>query len=211
MKTFHNNTLFSFLIISLISINIAHTQNQTMTTSKNLSEATFGGGCFWCTEAIFTELKGVESVASGYAGGQVKNPTYEDVCTGNTGHAEVIRINYDPNQVSFEKLLEVFFNTHNPTTLNRQGADRGTQYRSVVFYHNDQQKQEAEAMIAALSKAKVFDEPIVTEVSPISNYYPAENYHQDYFANNPNNSYCNFVIKPKLAKFMKQYKADLKK
>lgn len=210
MKTFYK-TLFGFLIISLISINIAHTQNQTMTTTQNLSEATFGGGCFWCTEAIFAELKGVESVASGYAGGHVKNPTYKDVCTGSTGHAEVIRITYDPKQVSYEKLLEIFFNTHNPTTLNRQGADRGTQYRSVVFYHNEAQKKEAEAMIAALDKAKVFDDPIVTEVSPITNYYPAENYHQDYFANNPNNSYCNFVIKPKLAKFMKQYKADLKK
>ncbi len=210
MITFQK-TIFNFLIISLISINIAHTQNQTMTTTQKLSEATFGGGCFWCTEAIFTELKGVESVAAGYAGGHVKNPTYEDVCTGNTGHAEVIRINYNPKQVSFEKLLEVFFNTHNPTTLNRQGADQGTQYRSVVFYHNEQQKQKAEAMIKALNKAKVFEDPIVTEVSPISNYYPAENYHQDYFANNPNNSYCNFVIKPKLAKFMKQYKADLKK
>ena len=210
MKTFYK-TLSGFLIISLFSINIAHTQNQSMTTTQNLLEATFGGGCFWCTEAIFAELKGVESVASGYAGGHVKNPTYEEVCTGSTGHAEVIRIIYDPKLVSYEKLLEVFFNTHNPTTLNRQGADRGTQYRSVVFYHDEKQKEEAEAMITALDKAKVFDDPIVTEVSPISNYYPAENYHQDYFANNPNNSYCNFVIKPKLAKFMKQYKADLKK
>lgn len=173
--------------------------------------ATFGGGCFWCTEAIFQELEGVISVTSGYAGGKTINPTYEQICTGTTGHAEVIQITYDPAKIAFELLLDVFFNTHNPTTLNRQGADRGTQYRSVVFYHNDTQKEITNKMIKDLTKMQVFDDPIVTEVTGLNNYYNAENYHQDYFANNPGNGYCNVVINPKLTKFMKQYKDKLKK
>ncbi len=181
-----------------------------MQTHNKTELATFGGGCFWCTEAIFQELEGVITVVSGYAGGKTIDPTYEDICSGTTGHAEVIRIVYDPEKIDFELLLEVFFNTHNPTTLNQQGADRGTQYRSVIFYHTDSQKSIAEKMIIDLDRQNVFDKPIVTEVSAISNYYEAENYHQDYYTNNPANGYCNVVINPKLTKFMKQYKDKLK-
>ena len=202
----------STLIIVLISINIATTKKQTiMPESKNIQLATFGGGCFWCTEAIFQELEGVISVEAGYAGGTVYNPSYEEVCTGTTGHAEVIRIKYDPSKVAYELLLEVFFNTHNPTTLNRQGADRGTQYRSVIFYHTEAQHLKAKKMIQEMNEARVFDQPIVTEVVPISNYFKAENYHQNYYENNPINGYCHAVINPKLTKFMKQYKDKLKK
>ncbi|NNC70770.1 MAG: peptide-methionine (S)-S-oxide reductase MsrA [Flavobacteriaceae bacterium] len=178
---------------------------------QNLELATFGNGCFWCTEAIFEQLEGVYKVESGYAGGSVKNPSYREVCTGNTGHAEVIRLQYDPEKISYRELLDVFFNTHDPTTLNRQGADIGTQYRSAIFYHNDEQKAEAEKMIADLEKAKVFDDKIVTEITPINNYYVAENYHQDYYNNNKNAGYCRAVINPKLDKFIKQYKDKLKK
>ncbi len=178
---------------------------------KNLELATFGNGCFWCTEAIFEQLEGVKKVESGYAGGTVKNPTYKAVCTGNTGHAEVIRLAYDPIVISYRELLDVFFNTHDPTTLNRQGADVGTQYRSAIFYHNDEQKAEAEKIIADLTKEKVFDDKIVTEVTPINNYYVAENYHQDYYNNNKNQGYCRAVINPKLEKFIKKYKSKLKK
>ena len=178
---------------------------------KNLELATFGNGCFWCTEAIFEQLEGVYKVESGYAGGSVKNPSYKEVCTGNTGHAEVIRLSYDPAKISYRELLDVFFNTHDPTTLNRQGADIGTQYRSAIFYHNDEQKAEAEKMIADLEKAKVFDDTIVTEITAINNYYVAENYHQDYYNNNKNAGYCRAVINPKLEKFIKQYKDKLKK
>ncbi len=206
------NNWIVILLISVISINIAATQKKTiMTASKKTALATFGGGCFWCTEAIFQELEGVLSVEAGYAGGHIAHPSYEAVCTGTTGHAEVIQIKYDPSKVAYELLLEVFFNTHNPTTLNKQGADRGTQYRSVVFYHTAEQKEKAEKIIADLTEAQVFDSPIVTEVSPISNYYKAENYHQNYYENNPTNGYCNVVINPKLTKFMKQYKAHLKR
>ena len=178
---------------------------------KNLELATFGNGCFWCTEAIFEQLEGVYNVEAGYAGGAVKNPSYKEVCTGNTGHAEVIRLRYDPKVISYRELLDVFFNTHDPTTLNRQGADVGTQYRSAIFYHNDEQKAEAEKMIADLEKADVFDTAIVTEITPINNYYVAENYHQDYYNNNKNAGYCRAVINPKLEKFLKQYKDKLKK
>lgn len=173
--------------------------------------ATFGGGCFWCTEAIFQELEGVETVVAGYAGGKTINPSYEDICTGTTGHAEVIQITYDPKKIKYELLLDVFFNTHNPTTLNRQGADSGTQYRSVVFYHNSTQKIAAKEIIKELTEASVFNDPIVTEVTEFNNYSKAENYHQDYYTNNPNNGYCNMVINPKLTKFMKKYKDKLKK
>ena len=195
----------------LIYIIIAGMQNTNLQNTHNMKKATFGGGCFWCTEAIFSALDGVHAVESGYAGGNVKNPDYEMVCTGTTGYAEVIQIQYDPDKIAYELLLDVFFNTHNPTTLNRQGADVGTQYRSVIFYHDREQKQKAEQMIASLTQAEVFDDPIVTEVTPINNYYKAENYHQDYYANNPTNGYCNVVINPKLTKFMKQYKDKLKK
>ncbi len=179
--------------------------------NDSLELATFGGGCFWCTEAMFDQLEGVISVASGYAGGSAQNPSYEDVCTGNTGHAEVIRIAFDPRKIDYEFLLEVFFNTHDPTTLNRQGNDVGTQYRSTVFYHNEAQKQAAEKMIQALTSEKVYKDPIVTEVTPISNYYRAEDYHQEYLDNNPGNPYCQMVVSPKVEKFRKKYALKLKR
>jgi len=171
----------------------------------NVQRITFGNGCFWCTEAVFLSVKGVKSVASGYMGGQTKNPTYKDVCTGKTGHAEVIDLEYDADELSFDELLLIFFKTHNPTTLNRQGNDVGTQYRSAIFYYTDEQKQQAEAMIARLTAEHVFDKPIVTEVTPASEFYKAEDYHQDYFANNPHNPYCAAVIQPKLHKFAKEF------
>ncbi len=186
-------------------------KNTTMKIQKNTEYATFGGGCFWCTEAIFSELKGVIHVESGYAGGHVKNPTYKEVCTGNTGHAEVIHITYNPQEIKYEELLDVFFATHNPTTLNRQGADVGTQYRSVVFYHNEEQKQKAMDFIKQLEQAHVFDKKIVTEITPFNNYYKAEDYHQDYYNNNKSQGYCNAVINPKLIKFRKKFKEKLKK
>ncbi|MEI8229435.1 MAG: peptide-methionine (S)-S-oxide reductase MsrA [Planctomycetota bacterium] len=172
----------------------------------NLSKATFGGGCFWCTEAVYAQLKGVHAVTSGYIGGQIENPTYEQVCTGRTGHAEAIEIEYDLQQISFEKLLEVFFATHDPTTLNRQGADAGTQYRSGVFYHDAEQKKIATEVIAKLDAAKVFPGKIVTEVTPATKFYPAEKYHQDYFANNPFQPYCQAVAAPKVEKVRKVFK-----
>jgi peptide-methionine (S)-S-oxide reductase len=178
---------------------------------KGLEFATFGNGCFWCTEAIFEQLEGVTKVESGYAGGEVKNPSYKEVCTGNTGHAEVIRLTYDPKLISYRELLDVFFSTHDPTTLNRQGADVGTQYRSAIFYHNDDQKAEAEKIIADLENEKVFDNKIVTEITAINNYSVAENYHQDYYNNNKNQGYCRMVINPKIEKFKKKYKSKLKK
>jgi peptide-methionine (S)-S-oxide reductase len=172
-------------------------QAETKTASKT-QLATFGGGCFWCTEAVFELLPGVKSVVSGYAGGKTSNPSYEDICTGRTGHAEVIQIEFDPAVVSYDRLLEVFFEAHDPTTLNRQGADEGTQYRSVIFAHD-------EAQLQAARKGKTeaqahFDDPIVTEISLLPKFYPAEKYHQDYFKNNPNQGYCSFVIRPKLNK-----------
>ena len=176
----------------------------------DLEKATFGSGCFWCTEAIFENLNGVHSVVSGYAGGQVLNPTYEEVCNGTTGHAEVTQITYDPSVITYDELLEVFWKTHDPTTLNRQGNDAGPQYRSVIFYHNDEQKQLAEKYKAELDKSGAWDNPIVTEISPLKNYFPAEDYHQDYYNNNSNQGYCAFVIAPKLEKFKKVFKDKLK-
>lgn len=173
--------------------------------------ATFGGGCFWCTEAVFLKLKGVEKVVSGYAGGKVKNPTYEQVCTGLTGHAEVIRIEYNPDEIKFEQLLDVFFHTHNPTTKNRQGADVGTQYRSAVFYGDEDEKETTKKVIAELDKSGDFDDPIVTTLEEMKIFYPAEDYHQNYFAQNPGNPYCRAVVGPKVAKFMKRYKEMAKK
>ena len=171
-----------------------------------LAKATFAGGCFWCTEAVYAEIKGVKSVTSGYIGGQVPNPTYKQVCTGLTGHAEAVEIEYDSAKVPFEKLLEVFFATHDPTTLNRQGADVGTQYRSGVFYHDAEQKRIAEEVIARLDAARVFPGKIVTEVTEASTFYPAEDYHQDYFANNPQQPYCRAVAAPKVEKVHKFFK-----
>lgn len=172
--------------------------------------ATLGGGCFWCTEAIFKSLKGVDRVESGYSGGHTKNPTYKEVCTGETGHAEVIQVTFDPKVISFDEILEVFFETHDPTSLNRQGADAGTQYRSVIFYHSPEQKEKAEAYKAQLNKENVFNKPIVTEIKAFDKFYKAENYHQNYFANNRSQGYCQFVIVPKIEKFKKIFKNKLK-
>ena len=193
------------------SKNIESEMNE-MDSTQNLSleKATFGGGCFWCTEAIYERVKGVHKVVSGYAGGSVKNPTYKQVCDGTTGHAEVIQISYDPKVISYDEMLEIFFKTHDPTTLNRQGADVGTQYRSAVFYHNDEQKKKAEYYKTELDKSGAWDNPIVTEISPLNNYYPAEDYHQDYYENNSNQGYCSFVIGPKVEKFEKVFKKKLK-
>ena len=171
-----------------------------------MAEATLGAGCFWCVEAVFQELKGVYKVESGYTGGSVENPTYSDVTSGLSGHAEVARITYDPNVLSFEFLLSVFFQTHDPTTLNRQGADVGTQYRSEIFFHDQAQKEAAEKIILEVNKSGAYDNPIVTKISPLGNYYPAEGYHQDYYLNNPNQGYCTYVIAPKLEKFRKVFK-----
>ena len=170
---------------------------------------TFGSGCFWCTEAVFQQLKGVETVLSGYSGGHVENPSYEQVVTGRTGHAEVCQIQFDPEQISFENMLEVFFNTHDPTTLNRQGNDVGTQYRSVIFYHSEEQKKIAEGVKAELEKSGPWKTPIVTEIVPFEKFYPAEDYHQNYFRNNPNQGYCRLVIAPKLDKFEKVFKLKI--
>jgi peptide-methionine (S)-S-oxide reductase len=172
--------------------------------------ATFGGGCFWCTEAIFRSLKGVETVESGYSGGKTKNPTYQEVCTGETGHAEVIQITFNPKVISFHELLEVFWETHDPTTMNRQGADSGTQYRSAVFYHSPEQKETAEKYKAELNKENVYNKPVVTEITAFDQFYKAENYHQNYFTNNRSQGYCQFVIVPKIEKFRKIFKDKLK-
>ena len=166
--------------------------------NTSVEKATFGAGCFWCVEAVFERLEGVQSVVAGYAGGTKPNPTYKEVCTGTTGHAEVARITFDPTKISYEKLLEVFWESHDPTTLNRQGADVGTQYRSAIFYHDEKQKIAAEK--SKMEASKILQDPIVTEINPLTNFYEAEDYHQDYFNNNPNAPYCRFVIKPKLEK-----------
>jgi peptide-methionine (S)-S-oxide reductase len=176
----------------------------------NIQKITFGNGCFWCTEAIFKTLKGVKKATSGYMGGHTKNPTYGEVCNGNTGHAEVVEVEFDANEISFDELLLIFFRTHNPTSLNRQGNDVGTQYRSAIFYHTDEQKEHAETMIKRLTDEKVFDKPIVTEITQASEFYGAEDYHQDYFINNPGNGYCAAVIQPKLYKFAKEFTEKIK-
>lgn len=172
--------------------------------------ATFAGGCFWCTEAIFQEVKGVEKVVSGYTGGFIKNPAYREVCNGTTGHAEAIQITFNPELVSYEDLLEIFFGTHDPTTLNRQGADVGTQYRSEVFYHSEAQKEKAEKYIQWIEQEKLYSNPIVTKVSPASEFYAAEDYHQDYYSQNSQQGYCQMVIAPKLEKLRKYYRSKLK-
>lgn len=186
------------------------TKLKKLKMSKKIETATFANGCFWCTEAIFQRLKGVKTVVSGYTGGQLKNPTYEEVTTGTTGHAEAIEITFNPAIISYQEILEVFFSTHDPTTLNRQGYDIGTQYRSAIFYHSDNQKEVAEKLIKALTEAKVFDKKIVTEIVPFKVFYKAEAYHQNYYNSNKNQGYCRAVIHPKLEKFIKQYKSKLK-
>lgn len=171
---------------------------------------TLGGGCFWCLEAVYDEMKGVERVESGYTGGDVENPTYKAVCTGTTGHAEVVQVTYDTDVISYDDVLNVFFTIHDPTTLNRQGADVGTQYRSVIYYHTDEQKRFAEQKIQQLADEGVWDDPIVTEIAPLEDYYPAEDYHQDYFKNNPNAGYCQVVVAPKVTKFRQKFTKHLK-
>ena len=172
--------------------------------------ATLGGGCFWCTEAVFRELKGVEKVESGYSGGTVTNPSYEQVCTGKTGHAEVVQVTFDSTVISFKEILQVFFTVHDPTTLNRQGGDIGTQYRSVIFYRNNEQKAAAEQVLKETTAAGIWDAPIVTQVEPLKVFYKAEDYHQEYFENNPGQGYCRIVIAPKVRKFREHYREKLK-
>lgn len=175
-----------------------------------MEKATFGAGCFWCVEAVFQRLEGVEEVVSGYAGGKVKDPTYRQVCYGNTGHAEVIQINYDPAKITYQELLEIFFATHNPTQLNQQGNDVGTQYRSVIFYHNDEQKALAEQYKKAVDTSGEWNKPVVTEISPLPTFYVAEDYHQNYFNDNKEASYCQYVVKPKVEKLIKGYREKLR-
>lgn len=185
--------------------------NKDNKISEQIDTATFGTGCFWCTEAIFEQLNGVVKVTSGYSGGRVENPTYKQVCTGETGHAECVQVAYEPTKISFDELLEVFWQTHDPTTLNRQGADVGTQYRSAIFYHNAEQKQKSEHYKEELNKSGAFKDPIVTEIAPMEKFYAAENYHQEYYTNNKNtNPYCAVVIRPKVEKFKKVFAAKLK-
>ncbi len=173
--------------------------------------ATLAGGCFWCVETVFNDLQGVESAISGYSGGATPNPSYKEVCTGTTGHAEVVQVTFDPRVVSFKQILEVFFTIHDPTTLNRQGNDMGTQYRSGIFYHSPEQKATADEVIREFTTARMWGNPIVTEVTPLTTFYPAEEYHQRYFEHNPDQPYCRVVVAPKVAKFRKQYLSRLKK
>ena len=198
-------------VLAAFSLSFSQTKKSDQKPMNNeLQVATFGAGCFWCTEAVFLNVKGVSKVVSGYEGGKVKNPSYREVCTGETGHAEVTQITFDPSKVTFEELLEVFWNTHDPTTLNKQGADEGTQYRSVVFYHDDVQKKTAEAYKKQLEASHVYKSPIVTEISAASTFYPAEDYHQNYYALNSNQGYCQYVIRPKVEKFKKQFASKVK-
>jgi peptide-methionine (S)-S-oxide reductase len=184
--------------------------NETNNGNQNLEIATLGGGCFWCLEAIYVDLKGVEQVVSGYAGGHVKNPTYEQVCGKNTGHAEVVQVHFDPNVISYEDLLRIFFTIHDPTTLNRQGADVGPQYRSVIFYHDDEQRATAEKIIDEITAEKIWADPIVTQLDPFEEFFAAEPYHQEYFKRNPYQGYCRAVIAPKVVKFRQSFADRLK-
>ncbi len=202
-------TLITALVAFATMQGVAQTK-KTMDPTE-LKTVTFGAGCFWCTEAVFLNVNGVSKVVSGYSGGKVKNPSYREVCSGLTGHAEVTQITYDPKVVSYEDLLEVFWNTHDPTTLNRQGADEGTQYRSVIFYNDETEKKIAEQYKKQLEAAHIYKSAIVTEISPLANFFAAEDYHQNYYALNANQGYCQYVIRPKVEKFKKQFSAKLKK
>lgn len=207
----HAFIFWIFLLISIAACSQKTKKENRQMNKENLETAVLAGGCFWCTEAVFQQLIGVDHVESGYAGGHVVNPTYEQVCTGTTGHAEVIKIWYDPKLISFEGLLEVFFKTHDPTTLNRQGADEGTQYRSAIFYRNEQEKEISAAIIQELDNSGYYSDKIVTALEPLKAYYPAENYHQDYFrVKGDQNPYCQMVIRPKLEKFEKVFKDKIK-
>jgi peptide-methionine (S)-S-oxide reductase len=177
---------------------------------KQLESATLGGGCFWCLEAVYDEVQGVISVESGYAGGKVENPSYQQVCSGATGHAEVVRVTFDPQAISYGEILEIFFSIHDPTTLNRQGADVGTQYRSVIFFHDPSQEQTARQVMREIEAAKIWDKPLVTQLEPLETFYLAEAYHQEYFKKNPYQGYCQIVVAPKVAKFRQKFAARLK-
>jgi peptide-methionine (S)-S-oxide reductase len=216
MKTIVQTVLFSYLsVVALVSCGQSAKKIEQMETKatkqSNLSLATFGTGCFWCTEAVYQEMEGVESVVSGYSGGFIENPTYEQVCAKTTGHAECVQIKYDPTKVTYKELLEVFFRVHDPTTKDRQGNDIGPQYRSVIFYHDAEQKTLAEEVIKALNTEGAYNNPIVTEVVKEATFYVAEDYHQNFFANNPTQGYCAFVVAPKVDKFKKVFKSKLKK
>ncbi|MBK9246871.1 MAG: peptide-methionine (S)-S-oxide reductase MsrA [Ignavibacteria bacterium] len=206
---------FLWLILSSCSgsetITIPTKKGKNMITSAQIDTATLGAGCFWCVEAVFQNLDGVEKVISGYAGGNVSNPSYKEVCSGTTGHAEVCQITFNPQKISYEQLLEAFWGTHDPTTLNQQGNDKGTQYRSVVFYHSEAQHKIADDYKNQLIKSKTWNDPIVTEIVPITKFYPAEDYHQNYFNENSEQPYCQFVVRPKVEKFKKMFKEKLKK
>lgn len=195
------------IISMLLLIGVGMNQNDSNHDGQNetFEEATFGAGCFWCVEAIYERVQGIKSVESGYSGGHVRNPTYRDVTSGRSGHAEVVRIRFNPEEISFEELLEVFWHTHDPTTLNRQGNDVGPQYRSAIFYHDEEQKQIAEKSKEKTDRSDLWEDPIVTEISPLINYTRAEEYHQNYFENNPDNAYCSVVIAPKVAKFKRDF------
>lgn len=189
---------------------LANGDAKTMSQTSSRETITLAGGCFWCLEAVYDQVRGITDVVSGYAGGTVANPSYEAVCAGSTGHAEVVRVTFDPSVISYREILEIFFDIHDPTTLNRQGGDIGTQYRSAIFYSNEQQKSEAEVVVRELMEAGTYSSPIVTEVAPLAEFYPAESYHQEYFANNPARQYCRAVVGPKVAKFQKHFADRLK-
>lgn len=214
MKVFKKFFL-PFIVLLLLSCSPTQTKtsnlmnNFTEKTNNNFQLATLGGGCFWCLEAVFMEIKGIESATSGYSGGTVKNPAYREVTTGRTGHAEVVQLKFDPEIISFQEILEVFFHLHDPTTLNRQGADVGTQYRSVIFYHNEEQEKTAREVFREIDASDLWDDPLVTEISPMTAFYVAEDYHQNYFQNNPSQPYCTFVIGPKMEKLRKLFKDKL--
>lgn len=199
------------MLIALLVTISSNAQTKTTTKSNHLETITLGGGCYWCVEAVYENLNGVQSVVSGFSGGKTNNPTYEEVSTGRTGYAESVQITYDTTVTSLDEIFKVFFTVHDPTTLNRQGADEGTQYRSVIFYKNQEQKKAAQSIIAALNKAKVYKDPIVTTLEPFTKFYKAEAYHQNYYENNKSQPYCQMVIQPKLAKFEKLFKDRLKK
>jgi len=214
---------FALLAVGIVALGVIHgfpsnasqaqddPSNQASSeASAKLQRATFGSGCFWCTEAVFERVKGVEKVVSGYSGGKIPHPSYKLICTGRTGHAEVVQLTFNPDVISYAELLEIFWKTHDPTTLNRQGPDTGTQYRSVIFYHHDEQKKTAVAYKKQLDESKAFKRPIVTEISPFTNFYPAENYHQDFYELQPRYGYCQRYISPKIRKFNRLFKDKLK-
>ena len=213
MRYFFISNLLAVITFISCAQNQASTMNATNlkgVTNSKTDTATFGAGCFWCVEAVFDDLRGVEDVVSGYTGGKTRNPTYREVCSGTTGHAEVVQIKFDPQEISFADILRVFFTVHDPTTLNRQGADRGTQYRSAIFYHSPEQKQIAEEIIREITEEKLYDDPIVTEITEATEFYPAEDYHQEYFINNPTQPYCAAVVAPKVQKFRQKFTDRLK-